>query len=139
MNRRLGQPGIRRRFRSCLRRGPSSLRPLLESLEGRMMLDAGANQDPGDLVLGRTLATPATAAAATPAPCYFIGEVQNNQVTITYTLYNEQTDPETGVSLIDHAPAGRDRSQCLAEPCPERPEPHVEPGDDPGLREPACR
>ena len=72
MNRRLGQPGIRRRFRSP-RRGPSSLRPLLESLEGRMMLDAGANQDPGDLVLGRTLATPATAAAATPAPCYFVG------------------------------------------------------------------
>ena len=44
-------------------------------------------------------ATPSTAATSTPAPSYFVGEVQNNQVTITYTVYNEQADPETGVLL----------------------------------------
>ena len=30
---------------------------------------------------------------------YYVGEVQNNQVTITYTVYNEQADTETGVLL----------------------------------------
>ena len=52
-------------------------------------------------MLGRTLATPSTAATATPSPSYFVGEVQNNQVTITYTVYNEQADSETGVLLTD--------------------------------------
>ena len=42
-----------------------------------------------------------TADTATPSPSYFVGEVENNQVTITYTVYNEQADPETGVLLTD--------------------------------------
>ena len=46
-----------------------------------------------------TLATPSTAATARPSPSYFVGDVQNNQETITYTVYNEQADPETGVLL----------------------------------------
>ena len=72
----------------------------IEPLEDRMMLAAGgSSQLPVAIVLGRTLATPATAATSTPAPSYFVGEVQNNQVTITYTVYNEQADTETGVLL----------------------------------------
>jgi transglutaminase-like putative cysteine protease len=42
---------------------------------------------PPALVVGRTLAE------------YFAGGVANNQETITYTVYNEQADPETGVLL----------------------------------------
>ena len=66
------------------------------------MLDGGvgaSNLLPPAIVVGRTLATPATAGTSTPSPSYFVGEVQNNQVTITYTVYNEQADPETGVLL----------------------------------------
>ena len=51
----------------------------LEPLEDRMMLDAGL---PPAIVVGRTLSA------------YFVGDVQNNQETITYTVYNEQADPE---------------------------------------------
>ena len=39
---------------------------------------------------------PSSVAAGRCRP-YFVGEVQNNQETITYTVYNEQADPETGV------------------------------------------
>ena len=56
------------------------------------MLDSS----PPALVVGRTLSS------------YFVGDVQNNQETITYTVYNEQSDPETGVLADDHAGAGRD-------------------------------
>ncbi len=65
------------------------------------MLDAGGtvNQLPLAIVVGRTLSTPSTAASSNPAPSYFVGEVQNNQVAITYTVYNEQADPESGVLL----------------------------------------
>jgi uncharacterized membrane protein/transglutaminase-like putative cysteine protease len=64
------------------------------------MLDAGGlKQITSAIVVGRTLATPATALSATPAPSYFLGELQNNQVTITYTVYDEQADSETGVLL----------------------------------------
>lgn len=64
------------------------------------MLDAaGPGSLPAAIVLGRTLATPSTAATASPAPSYFAGQVENNQVTITYTVYNEQADTETGVLL----------------------------------------
>jgi uncharacterized membrane protein/transglutaminase-like putative cysteine protease len=72
-------------------------RPSFEWLEDRTMLATGGL--PAAIVLGRTLATPTTAATPTPSPSYFVGEVENNQVTITYTVYNEQTDPETGVLL----------------------------------------
>ena len=56
----------------------------LEQLEERIMLNASL---PPSLVVGRTLSS------------YFVGGVQNNQETITYTVYNEQADPETGVLL----------------------------------------
>ncbi len=66
------------------------------------MLDAAAaSQLPAAIVVGRTLATPSTAASSSPSPSYFVGEVENNQVTITYTVYNEQADTETGVLLND--------------------------------------
>src|SRR5262249_857274 len=42
---------------------------------------------PPAIVVGRTLSS------------YFAGDVQQNQETITYTVYNEQADPETGVLL----------------------------------------
>ena len=96
-------PAVRRHiFRE--RRRPNAIlrRPMFECLETRMMLDAGGTPSlAAAIVLGRTLATPSTAATSSPAPSYFVGEVQNNQVTITYTVYNEQTDPETGVLLTD--------------------------------------
>ena len=47
------------------------------------MLDSS----PPSIVVGRTLSS------------YFVGDIQNNQETITYTVYNEQADPETGVLL----------------------------------------
>jgi hypothetical protein len=72
---------------------------VFEFLEDRLMLDAATGQLPGAIVVGRTLSTPSTAMTSTPSPSYFVGEVQNNQVAITYTVYNEQADPETGVLL----------------------------------------
>jgi uncharacterized membrane protein len=71
---------------------------------------------PAALVLGRTLATPSTAATSTPSPSYFVGEVQNNQVTITYTVYNEQADPETGVLLTDTLEPGVTIASASAQP-----------------------
>src|SRR5262245_32954545 len=61
------------------------VRPLLEALEDRI-LPSGL---PQDLVVGRTLSA------------YFVGGIQNHQETITYTIYNEQADPITGVLLTD--------------------------------------
>jgi uncharacterized repeat protein (TIGR01451 family) len=58
----------------------------LEQLEDRVMLDAGL---PPALVVGRTLSS------------YFVGGIQNQQETITYTVYNESADPLTGVLLTD--------------------------------------
>ncbi|MEO6809308.1 MAG: transglutaminase domain-containing protein, partial [Isosphaeraceae bacterium] len=67
-----------------------------EPLEDRTMMDSGVGSSgPASIVVGRTLSTP----SLTPSPSYFVGEVQNNQVTVTYTVYNEQADPETGVLL----------------------------------------
>jgi transglutaminase-like putative cysteine protease len=56
---------------------------LLERLEPRVLLAS----TPPSLVVGRTLSS------------YFVGQVQNSQETITYTVYNQQSDPETGVLL----------------------------------------
>ena len=74
-------------------------RLLFEPLEDRTMLDTGGL--PAAIVVGRVLDTPSTAETSTPSPSYYVGDVQNNndQVTITYTVYNEQADPETGVLL----------------------------------------
>ncbi len=99
MNRLLTKPGSVRRFRSASQKRAKPLRPIFEPLEDRMMLDTGGL--PAAIVVGRTLATPSTAATSTPSPSYFVGEVQNNQVTITYTVYNEQADTDTGVLLTD--------------------------------------
>lgn len=82
---------LKRWFRS---RGDSSLsrrkltyyRPFLKQLEDRVMLDAGL---PAAIVVGRTLSAYTTAA------------IQNNQESITFTVYNEQAKPVTGVLLTD--------------------------------------
>jgi len=93
------------------------LRPIFEPLENRLMLDASsASQLPAAIVVGRTLATPSTAASSAPAPSYFVGEVQNNQVTITYTVYNEQADPETGVLLTTTLEPGVTLASSSAQP-----------------------
>jgi uncharacterized membrane protein len=44
---------------------------------------------PPSIIVGRTVSS------------YFIGDIQNNQETITYTVYNEQATAETGVLLTD--------------------------------------
>ena len=65
------------------RRSRKSLKAVIESLETRCLLSS----TPPSLVVGRALSS------------YFVGGVQNNQETITYTVYNQQSDPETGVLL----------------------------------------
>jgi hypothetical protein len=70
-----------RRDRRPVERTPRKRRPLyLESLEERVLLD-------GALVLGRTLSAYTTAG------------LQNNELSITYTAYNQQAEPLTGVLL----------------------------------------
>jgi uncharacterized repeat protein (TIGR01451 family) len=54
-------------------------------LEDRTLL-SGASPD---IIVGRTLSS------------YTTGAIQNNQLSITYTVYNEQANPETGVLLTD--------------------------------------
>ena len=99
MSRRNEQAALRDVARLRRRQKARVHRPCFEPLEDRTMLDTGGL--PAAIVIGRTLATPSTADTATPSPSYFVGEVQNNQETITYTVYNEQADPETGVLLTD--------------------------------------
>jgi uncharacterized repeat protein (TIGR01451 family) len=62
-------------------------KPALELLEDRVMLNA--DPLPPALVVGRTLSA------------YTTQQVQNNQLSITYTVYNEQAHPLTGVLLTD--------------------------------------
>jgi len=69
------------------RRRRKVLRPSIEALEERLMLDAADDSFLPALVVGRVLSA------------YNAGAVQGNQVAITYTVYNEQADPETGVLL----------------------------------------
>jgi uncharacterized repeat protein (TIGR01451 family) len=62
----------------------------LEQLEPRVLLDSGLGAGlPPAIVVGRALSS------------YFVGGVQNNQETITYTVYNEQANPLNGVLLTD--------------------------------------
>jgi uncharacterized membrane protein len=63
------------------------MRVNLEPLESRVMLDGSGLASQLPIVVGRTLSA------------FTVPAVQNNQVTITYTVYNEQASPETGVSL----------------------------------------
>jgi uncharacterized membrane protein len=60
----------------------------LEQLEDRTLLSDQSLLPPA-IVVGRALSS------------YFVGGVQNNQETITYTVYNEQANPEAGVLLTD--------------------------------------
>src|SRR5579862_4577754 len=66
---------------------PKFFRPSIEQLEERILL---ANTGlPPNIVVGRTLSA------------YDVPDVQNQQLTITYTVYNEQANDETGVLLTD--------------------------------------
>ena len=68
------------------------LRLATEPLEKRVMLYGGVGAShllPPAIVVGRTLSS------------YTACGIQNNQETITYTVYNEQADPETGILLTD--------------------------------------
>src|SRR5215470_12523367 len=76
-----GRPPRRRRVVPKLRRS------LFEPLEERQMLSISSL--PPALVVGRTLSA------------YSVADVQNNEVTITYTVYNQQADDADGVLLTD--------------------------------------
>jgi uncharacterized membrane protein len=69
-----------------LRRRPRWARLIIEPLEDRVLPDASL---PPAIVVGRTLSS------------YFTAGIQNNQETITYTVYNEQGSDLTGVLLTD--------------------------------------
>jgi len=97
MNGRFQRRHVPELFKSRVRRFRKPVRPSFELLEDRTMLDTGGL--PAAILVGRTLATPSTADTATPSPSDFVGEVQGNQVTITYTAYNEQANAETGVLI----------------------------------------
>ena len=99
MNGHTERRNMRELFKSRVRRCRKPARPIFEILEDRTLLAVSPAGLPAAIVLGRTLATPSTAATSTPSPSNFVGEVQNNQVTITYTAYNEQANAETGVLI----------------------------------------
>jgi uncharacterized membrane protein/transglutaminase-like putative cysteine protease len=86
-------PFFRRWFRKPATprpRRPRRPKLRLEPLEERIVFDSGlAAALPPALVLGRTLSAYTTAG------------VQNNTLSITYTVYNEQADPVSGVLLTD--------------------------------------
>src|SRR5262245_7023668 len=63
----------------------------VEPLEERILL---ASDLPPAIVVGRTLSS------------YSIADVQNNELTITYTVYNEQANPISGVLLTDTLQTG---------------------------------
>jgi uncharacterized membrane protein len=79
---------FRRSSRRTLSVRPRWFRPCVEPLEDRVLLDAGQGLPPA-VVVGRTLSS------------YFAGSIQNNQETISYTVYNEQANPVSGVLLTD--------------------------------------
>src|SRR4051794_29587984 len=74
-------PLVRREASDRPRR--KGVHPGIEVLEQRLMLDSS----PAGIVVGRTLSS------------YFLGGVANSQESITYTVYNEQAEPVTGVLL----------------------------------------
>jgi hypothetical protein len=101
MKGRFAPSSIRRPARPRSDHKARGCRPLFEVLEQRTLLSGNASPLSPPIVLGRTLATPSSAGSADPAPSYFAGEVENNQVIVTFTVYNEQADPETGVLVTD--------------------------------------
>jgi uncharacterized membrane protein len=95
MSRALLTPAIRTSRPRRISWKPGRVRPSIESLEARLMLDgAAASSLSPPIVVGRTLSA------------YFAGSVQNNQETITYTVYNEQANAETGVLLTTTLASG---------------------------------
>ena len=83
------------------------LRVATEPLEERVMLYGGvgaSNPFPPAIVVGRTLSS------------YTAGGIQNNQETITYTVYNEQADPETGILLTDTLSPGETITSASQQP-----------------------
>jgi uncharacterized membrane protein len=82
-------------------------RPSFEVLEARTMLDGAFGSTTPAIIVGRVQSTVADSAAAPTTPAYFVGDIQSTrQITITYTAYNEQTDPETGVLLTTRLAPG---------------------------------
>jgi uncharacterized membrane protein len=75
-------------------------RAAFEPLEDRCLLDG----TPPSLVVGRTLSS------------YFVGDVQNNQETITYTVYNPSGEAETGVLLTTTLDPGVTFSSASQQP-----------------------
>ena len=90
MSRSIPKQGRGRRSNPNRRPFWKPLRPRFELLEDRTLLDSS----PAAIVVGRTLSS------------HTVGGVQNNQETITYTVYNEQADTETGVLLTTTLQAG---------------------------------
>src|SRR3954454_14084282 len=76
------------RTRSRVSRWASLRRLGFEMLEDRTMLTSGSGTSLSAIVVGRVQSTGPSA-----SPAYFVGEVQNHQVTLTYTAYNEAADP----------------------------------------------
>ena len=89
MTRSFAPTGLRQRSRSLLRRKANGLRPLVESLEDRQMLDAGGSSHP---------LPPAIVVGRAPSS-YFADGIQINQETIRHTVAHVQADPQTRVVL----------------------------------------
>jgi hypothetical protein len=88
--------------RSRLRR---PFRAFFETLEDRTMMDSGIGASlPPAIVVGRTLSA------------YFAGDLQNHQETITFTVYNEQASPVTGVLLTDTLESGETIASASQQP-----------------------
>ncbi len=87
---RVIQPPIRGAVLPYRRRTKPRI-PRFEPLETRLMLDAST---PPNMVVGRTLSS------------YFVGDIANHQETITFTVYNQSADDETGVLLTDTLASG---------------------------------
>lgn len=68
------------------RQAAPRIRPGVEALEERVLLDGGL---PAALTVGRTLSA------------YSVADLVNNRQTITYTIYNEQAEPISGVLLTE--------------------------------------
>jgi uncharacterized membrane protein len=102
MSRRVRKPTHRGRSLNSARESARMRYPFIERLEDRTMLDGGVGSSlPAAIVVGRTQSVIDTSQnPAVAKPAYFVGDVQQtNQITITYTVYNEQADSETGVLL----------------------------------------
>jgi hypothetical protein len=89
MTRSFAPPGLHQRSRSHPRGKANVLRPLIESLEDWLMLDAGGSSHLllSAIVVGRTLSS------------YFADGIPINLETIRHSVVHEQADPQTRVVL----------------------------------------